>query len=126
MFPPFPPHAVVHSPYSTKLTCRLLFVFGVRVFTFQAGKLASEVTRAHVVELMQPLLAAVKDPNMKVKLVGERAMIYVLELHSRNETLNEYIARADGESARFVRDYARRVLMRLNPESDTEEEKDTA
>lgn len=92
----------------------------------QAGKLASAVTRAHMVELMQPLLAAVKDPNMKVKLVGERAMIYVLELHSRNETLNEYIARADGESARFVRDYARRVLMRLNPESDTEEEKDTA
>jgi hypothetical protein len=90
----------------------------------QASKLAPEVTRAHLVELMQPLLAAVKDPNMKVKLVGERAMIYLLELRTRNETLNEYVARADGESARFVRDYARRVLVRLNPDSDNEEEKD--
>lgn len=59
--------------------------------------------------------------NIRVKYLSERAMLHALEIHTRPETLNEFIAKGPAEPARFVRDYARRVLIRLAAESDDEE-----
>ncbi len=52
--------------------------------------------------------------------MSERALLYALETHTRPETLNEFVASAPMEPAKFVRDYARRVLVRLKAESDDE------
>lgn len=62
--------------------------------------------------------------DIRVKYVSERALLYALEIHTRAETLNEFVASAPMEPAKFVRDYARRVLVRLNAESDDEEEEE--
>jgi hypothetical protein len=84
----------------------------------QVARACPEAVRKHVPQMMPALIAAVKDSNVMVKLVAERAMMYILELRSRPETLNAYVAGADTESARFVRDYSRRVLVRLAADSD--------
>lgn len=49
-------------------------------------------------------------------------MLYALEIHSRPETLNEFVSKAPVDAAKFVRDYARRVLVRLTTDSDDEDE----
>ena len=72
--------------------------------------------------VVPPLLAAVKDSNIRVKMCAERTLLHVLEINTRNATLDEYVASADMAAARFVRDYARRVLARLKSDSDDEEE----
>lgn len=70
---------------------------------------------------MTPLLDAVKDPNIRVKMAGERCLMHVLEVHTRQETLDEFVATSDMGTSRFVRDYAKRVLLRLAPESGDED-----
>ena len=74
-------------------------------------------------DLVAPLLGAVKDTNIRVKMGGERALLHALQIHSRPATLDEFVnthAR-DAATARFVRDYARRVLVRLAQDSGDEE-----
>lgn len=61
-----------------------------------------------------------KNRDIRVKYVSERALLYALEIHTRPETLNEFVASAPMEPAKFVRDYARRILIRLKAESDDE------
>ena len=58
--------------------------------------------------------------------MSERALLYALEIHTRPETLNDFIAKAPVESAKFVRDYAKRVLVRLKADSDDEEDAGTS
>lgn len=60
--------------------------------------------------------------NIRVKYVAERALLYSLEIHSRPDTLTEFVTRGPAEAAKFVRDYARRVLVRLATDSDEEED----
>jgi hypothetical protein len=71
--------------------------------------------------VMTPLLDAVKDPNIRVKMAAERCLMHVLEVHTRPETLDEFVSAADMGTARFVRDYAKRVLVRLAAESGNDE-----
>ena len=58
--------------------------------------------------------------NLRVKYVSERALLYALEIHTRPETLNEFVAKAPFDTAKFVRDYAKRILVRLGADSDDE------
>lgn len=45
-------------------------------------------------------LPHVVDSNIRVKYVAERAMLYALEVHSRPDTLNEFVAKAPVDAAR--------------------------
>lgn len=78
--------------------------------------------RPYLVTIIPPLLEGVKDMDIRVKYVSERALLYALEIHSRSETLGEFVAQAPTESAKFVRDYAKRILVRLKADSDDEKE----
>jgi len=80
--------------------------------------------RPHLVTVIPPLLEGVKDMDIRVKYVSERALLYALEIHSRAETLGEFVAQAPMEPAKFVRDYAKRILVRLKADSDDEKEDD--
>ena len=51
---------------------------------------------------MPPLIAAVKDINIRVKYAAERAMRHLLDGGSP-AAVNAYAAGADGESGRCVR-----------------------
>ncbi len=48
-------------------------------------------------------------------------MVHALEVFARPATLDEFVATGDAAAARFVRDYAKRVLVRLSPDSGDEE-----
>jgi len=93
----------------------------VGVFKY-AAKLFPEAIRQQIHIVVPPLLKVVKDPSLQTKLISERALLHVLEIHTRPETLNEFISKADADSARFIRDYSRRVLARLPAESEDESE----
>jgi len=80
--------------------------------------------RPHLVTVIPPLVEGVKDMDIRVKYVSERALLYALEIHSRAETLGEFVAQAPMEPAKFVRDYAKRILVRLKADSDDEQEDD--
>lgn len=58
--------------------------------------------------------------DIRVKYVSERALLYALEIHTRPETLTEFVSSAPMEPAKFVRDYAKRILVRLKADSDDE------
>jgi len=88
----------------------------------QAGKACPSQVRAHLGTVVPPILSAVRGTNIRVKMAGERALLHVLEIHTRTSTLDEVVATSDVSTARFVRDYARRVLMRLAPDSGDEDE----
>jgi hypothetical protein len=85
------------------------------------GKQCPGVIRDHLIELVPPLLTTVKETNVAVKIASERALLHLLEIHTRPETLTDYVNGADVESARFIRDYSRRVLAKIAAESDGED-----
>lgn len=62
--------------------------------------------------------------DIRVKYVSERALLYALEIHTRPETLTEFVSSAPMEPAKFVRDYAKRILVRLKADSDDEGEEE--
>lgn len=69
---------------------------------------------------MPPLIVAVKDINIRLKYIAERAMKYLLDGGENATILSAFAAGTDTESARFVREYARRSLCRLPADSDDE------
>ena len=87
----------------------------------QAAKGCPALVRSHLSVLVPPLMTAVKGSNIRVKMAAERALLHLLEIHTRPATLDEYIANADATAARSVRDFARRVLVRLAADSGDEE-----
>jgi HEAT repeat protein len=84
------------------------------------AKSFKSATRSNLHDIMPCLLEAVKDTNIRVKLAAERALIHALEVHTRATTLDEFASSVDNTTARFVRDYVRKVLVRLQPDSDTD------
>lgn len=86
------------------------------------AKVQPAALRPHLVKVIPPLLEGVRDMDIRVKYVSERALLYALEIHSRPETLGEFIALAPMDSAKFVRDYAKRILIRLKADSEDENE----
>lgn len=80
-----------------------------------------DVANHNIVQCMAPLIIAVKDINIRIKTVAERAMRHLLRGGMAPGPINAYAAAVDSESASFVKDYARRVLAKLPEESDDED-----
>jgi hypothetical protein len=75
----------------------------------------------NIAQCMAPLIVAVKDINIRIKTVAERAMRHLLHGGSAPGPINAYAVAVDSVSAAFVKDYARKVLVKLADESDDEE-----
>ena len=86
----------------------------------QAAKSYPIASQLYLQHFMPPLIAAVKDINIRLKYIAERAMKYLLDGGENATVLSTYAAGADPDSARFVREYARRTLSRLPVDSDDE------
>lgn len=77
--------------------------------------------RAHVGALVPALFLAVKSNNIAVKNSSERALLYVLEVHSRPETLAAFVRSPEaGAEGKVIAEYARRVLTKLRSDSGNE------
>ena len=80
-----------------------------------------DVANKNIVKCMTPLVDAVKDVNIRIKSIADRAMKYLLRGATNQETINKYAAQVDGVTAGFVKDHAKKVLSKLPYESDDEE-----
>ncbi|TYZ62730.1 hypothetical protein PybrP1_001423 [[Pythium] brassicae (nom. inval.)] len=77
--------------------------------------------RAHVGALVPALFLTVKSNNIAVKNSSERALLYVLEVHSRPETLAAFVRSPEaGAEGKVIAEYARRVLTKLRADSGDE------
>lgn len=75
--------------------------------------------RVHLGALVPALFQSVKSNNIAVKNSSERALLYVLEVTSRPETLAAYVRDA-GAEGKVIAEYARRVLAKLRADSGDE------
>ena len=84
--------------------------------------LREEAGGAGLGQFVVPLLAAVKSPDMRVKMHAERGLVYALQIHTRPATLENFVANhPDAAIAKHARDYSRRVLVRVKEDSDDEQ-----
>ncbi|CAH0476404.1 unnamed protein product [Peronospora belbahrii] len=86
-----------------------------------AAKRSPEQIRDHSLVLVPAVFQLIKSNNMAVKLPAERTLLYLLEVHSRPETLAEYL-RSSGADAKIIGEYTRRVLSKLKADSGDESE----
>lgn len=77
-------------------------------------------TRAALLTLVPPTFQLIKSPNIAVKLSAERALLYLLEVHGRPETVTEYVASTDAVNGKIIAEYTRRVLAKLKTDSGDE------
>ncbi|KAF4319813.1 hypothetical protein JM18_003529 [Phytophthora kernoviae] len=84
-----------------------------------AAKRSPEQTRDHLLALVPAVFQLIKSNNMAVKLPAERALLYLLEVHTRPETLAEYL-RGGSADAKIIGEYSRRVLSKLKADSGDE------
>lgn len=79
------------------------------------------LTRAALPTLVPATFALIKSPNLAVKLSAERALLYLLEVHARPETVSEYVAQTpDAAHGKIISEYTRRVLAKLKADSGDE------
>jgi len=73
--------------------------------------------------LVPPLMERLRDrQSMAAKLAAERALMHVLQIHTNPPLLDTYLLEIDSSAARSLGDYAKRVLAKLAPSSDSEHE----
>ncbi len=70
---------------------------------------------------MPPIVAKLKDrANFPIKLANERTLIHLLAIHSDPSVLKDYVATLDATAAKWLQDYASKILVKLSPTSDDE------
>lgn len=75
--------------------------------------------------IIPPLMIAVKEKNVPIKLASERALMYCLGLKKDPQVYEEYLSTQSGEPAKNLADYHKRILSKLaasTEESDEEED----
>jgi hypothetical protein len=78
--------------------------------------------RNHVNVLVPSIFQIIKSNNIAVKITAERALLYLLEVQSRPETLATFVRTADATEGKVIAEYARRVLAKLRADSGDESE----
>ncbi|RLN71944.1 hypothetical protein BBJ28_00007501, partial [Nothophytophthora sp. Chile5] len=88
-----------------------------------AAKRSPEQTREHLDVLVPAVFQLIKSNNLAVKLPAERALLYLLEVHARPETLAEFLRSSSSPTdAKVIGEYTRRVLSKLKADSGDEDE----
>ncbi|KAJ0409318.1 hypothetical protein ATCC90586_000555 [Pythium insidiosum] len=80
-----------------------------------------DAMRAHVATLVPATFGLIKSNNIAAKMSAERALLYLLEVQTRAETLAAYV-RSDAVNGKIIAEYARRVLAKLKADSGDESE----
>lgn len=78
--------------------------------------------RAHLNVLVPSIFQNIKSNNIAVKISSERALLYLLEVNSRPETIAAFVRIADATEGKVIAEYARRVLSKLRADSGDESE----
>ncbi|KAH9095800.1 hypothetical protein LEN26_017701 [Aphanomyces euteiches] len=76
------------------------------------------ITRTCLHELVPLTFQHIKSTNISVKFAAERALLYLLEIHTRPDTLIEYSNSSD--QGKLLTEYSRRVLSKLKAEGDSD------
>ncbi|RUS31239.1 hypothetical protein BC938DRAFT_478212 [Jimgerdemannia flammicorona] len=77
------------------------------------GRKYPELLEKHLAILIPPMMSCVRDRNIPVKLTGERALLYTLQLLSGESLLQKYLSTVDSTTAKQITDYHRRILSKL-------------
>ncbi|KAJ3049894.1 translational activator of GCN4 [Rhizophlyctis rosea] len=72
--------------------------------------------------LIPVLMACVRDRTIPVKLAAERCMVRVFKVKEGDQVVKEYCKSVDAPTGRTVGDYVRRVLSKLDADSEDEGE----
>lgn len=78
--------------------------------------------RTHLPVLVPTIFQLIKGNNIAVKNSAERALLYLLEVQSRPETLATFVRAADAANGKIIAEYSRRVLAKLKADSGDESE----
>lgn len=84
------------------------------------AKKDASAMRAHVSVLVPAIFQTIKSNNIAVKISSERALLYLLEVHSRPDALAAFVQSADASDGKVIAEYARRVLSKLRADSGDE------
>lgn len=88
----------------------------------KAAKGYRQATARHLSSFVPPLVTGARDLNMRVKHESDRALKYLLE-GGNPQTTNTVASQLDGETGTFLKDYAKRILVRMPDDSDGEGDK---
>lgn len=92
----------------------------------QASKRYPAASLKQAQKWVPPLVSALKDINIRVKFVAERALLHLLDGGNATALASfEAGAAAAGNSelVKFLRDYTKTTLCRLSTDSDNEGDK---
>ncbi|KAF0720449.1 Aste57867_293 [Aphanomyces stellatus] len=84
------------------------------------AKQAPAKMRHHLKQLVPTTFQHIKSSNISVKFAAERALLYMLEIHTRPETLAELASST--EQGKLLTEYSRRVLSKLKAGSESDDE----
>lgn len=77
--------------------------------------------------MVPPIVAKLKDrANFPIKLANERTLIHLLAIHSDPSVLKDYLATLEPTSAKWLQDYATKILVKLSATSDDETSNDNS
>ena len=68
--------------------------------------------------LVPTLLRSVQDSYVPVKLASERALLHLLQIHENPEVLENYLRTCDPASAKYLKTYVQKVLIKLPKTAD--------
>ncbi|KAK9766674.1 translational activator of GCN4 [Basidiobolus ranarum] len=77
------------------------------------AKRNNKVIKPYIKQLVPSIMTCVKERSIPVKLAGERAMLYLFELHKSDTLIQKYIEAQEPGLKKIVSDYYRRVLVKL-------------
>jgi hypothetical protein len=70
------------------------------------------------------VVARLKDKVLPVKIEAERVLVHALQIFTNQDIFRDYVATTDPVFNRYVNDYVTRVIKKLNPQSEEEEDED--
>jgi HEAT repeat protein len=76
--------------------------------------------RKYLTTLVPQIFSVIKGNNIALKNTAERTLLYLLEVHTRPETVTTYTKSVDAANGKIISEYSRRVLSKLKPDSGTE------
>jgi len=89
------------------------------------AKIHVKETQSLLTLLVPPLLNRVKEKsNMPAKLASERALMHALQIYGNQDVLKQYSETMPGEAGKALLDYGKRILSKLEKNSDSEDEEE--
>lgn len=90
--------------------------------TKKFAKAHPDVISKHLVAFIPLVVARLKDKVLPVKIEAERVLLHALQIHTNADVFKDYVATTDPVFSRYITDYVTRVIKKLSPQSDEEED----